>query len=339
MTHASICSGLDGPALAAAWLGWENLFHADINEFTNHILKYFYQNATHYTDIRTTDFTPWRGRVDVLTAGFPCQPFSVAGKRTGQDHDSYLWPETLRVVGQVRPRWFVGENVDGITSMVFPGQETAVGTQTDLFGTAREVYERIDRYIIDRICCDLESIGYEVQPVAIPACAVGAPHERMRVFFICHDTHAADAGTEKERERTEGVLPHVAAADPDSDRLREWEDKQISFTECLRETDNRLGCQNGITSDADCERRPKRHAPSESGETKERDCASGHEIPDWNGFPTQSPVCCGDDGFPGRISGITVPGWRREAIKALGNAIVPQQIYEILRLIEIIENQ
>ncbi len=175
MKHASICSCLDGPALAASWLGWENLFHADINEFTNRILKYHYPNAAHYTDIRKTDFTPWRGKVDVLSAGFPCQPFSVAGKRTGQDHDSYLWPETLRVVREVRPRWFVGENVNGIASMVFPGEEVKVGTETDILGENREVYERTDRYIIDRICCDLESIGYEVIPVAIPACAVGAP--------------------------------------------------------------------------------------------------------------------------------------------------------------------
>lgn len=187
MTHASICSGIDGPALAASWLGWQNLFHADINEFTNHILKFYYPDARQYTDIRKADFTEWRGKVDVLTAGFPCQPFSVAGQRTGEDHDSYLWPETLRVVNEVRPRWFIGENVNGIVSMVFPGEEINVGGQTDIFGEESPLYERTDRYILDRICCDLEAIGYETIPVVIPACAVGAPHERMRCFFITHD--------------------------------------------------------------------------------------------------------------------------------------------------------
>jgi DNA (cytosine-5)-methyltransferase 1 len=144
MTHASICSGLDGPALAASWLGWANLFHADINVVTNHILQYFYPNATHCGNIRGKDFTRWRGKVDVLSAGFPCQPFSVAGLRGGADDDRYLWDEVLRIIDEVRPRWFIGENVNGIASMVFPGEEVTVGTQTDLFGAGREIYERAD---------------------------------------------------------------------------------------------------------------------------------------------------------------------------------------------------
>lgn len=330
MTHASICSGLDGPALAASWLGWENLFHADINEFTNHILKYHYPNATHYTDIRKTDFTEWRGKVDVLSAGFPCQPFSVAGKRTGQDHDSYLWPETLRVVSEVRPRWFIGENVNGITSMVFPGEEVKVGTQADLFRADREVYERVDRYIIDRICRNLEQIGYEVQPVVIPACAVGAPHERMRVFFLCYDaTHPQNDGRRAWGSERCAV------------RERDILSGELERSEVRRSVD---GCNSertiAGTISARLEKQPRR------GDGRME------KIPNWANFPTQSPVCRGDDGLSDRLSReavfagdnparrkSTFNHWREKSIEALGNAIVPQVIYEIYRLIEIIENQ
>lgn len=320
MTHASICSGIDGPALAAFWLGWDNVFHADINEFTNRILKYYYPHAKHYTDIRNTDFFEWRGRIDVLSAGFPCQPFSVAGKRTGADHDSYLWPETLRVVGEIRPRWFIGENVNGIASMVFPGSEIKVGEQTDLFGKAYKIYERTDRYVIDRICCDLEAIGYEVVPVIIPACAVGAPHERMRCFFLCHNTQ-----------------------DTVCDGWQNWERETEFYTGQYRNSgtaDNgRIPSDNKqVVADPDSERCDEYEFPGESEEERFGRLFGDEGITDWAGFPTQSPVCGRDDGFPGEISGITVSCWRRESIQALGNAIVPQVALKIFETIEKIEN-
>lgn len=133
MTHASLFSGIGGAEIAAAWLGWENLFHCDINEFGRKVLGYWFPQSKEYNDIKTTDFTEWRGRVDVLTAGFPCQPFSVAGKRRGADDDRYLWPETLRAINEIRPAWFVGENVFGIASMVLPGEEVDMGRTDDLF--------------------------------------------------------------------------------------------------------------------------------------------------------------------------------------------------------------
>ena len=81
MTHASVFSGIGGPEVAATMLGWENLFHCEINPFGRRVLDYWYPNSKSYEDITTTDFTEWRGRVDVLTGGFPCQPFSYAGRR------------------------------------------------------------------------------------------------------------------------------------------------------------------------------------------------------------------------------------------------------------------
>ena len=123
---------------------------------------------------------------DILFAGFPCQPFSVAGQRKGADDNRYLWPHMLRAIHEIRPDWVIGENVAGILTMVQPGQETEVGSQSTLFGESEPVFKRRQQYVVETICRDLEREGYSVQPVLIPACSVGAPHRRDRVWFIAH---------------------------------------------------------------------------------------------------------------------------------------------------------
>lgn len=116
MTHASLFSGIGGFDLAAEWAGWTNAFNCEIDPFCRKVLKYHFPNAEQYEDIRATDFTVWKDRIDVLTGGFPCQPFSLAGKRRGTEDDRYLWPAMLDVIRTVRPRWVVGENVYGIVN-------------------------------------------------------------------------------------------------------------------------------------------------------------------------------------------------------------------------------
>lgn len=118
MNHASLFSGIGGAEIAAEWMGWENDFHVEINPFGRKILEYWYPSSISYEDITKTDFTRWRGKIDVLTAGFPCQPFSLAGQRKGADDDRYLWPQVVRAVHEIRPAWVVGENVAGILTMV-----------------------------------------------------------------------------------------------------------------------------------------------------------------------------------------------------------------------------
>ena len=186
MIQASLCTGLGACELAAIWVGWQNAFSCEIDKFCRHILKFYYPKSKHYGNIYETDFSEWKGKIDVLTAGFPCQPFSVAGSRQGAEDDRYLWPEVLRGVDEIRPTWFIGENVAGIKSMVLPGDEIEVGSYTDIFGESYQETEMRQQFIVDRICNDLESIGYSVQPIIIPACAVGAPHRRDRVWFIAH---------------------------------------------------------------------------------------------------------------------------------------------------------
>ena len=209
ITHGSTFSGIGAPEVAAAMLGWENVFHCEINPFGRKVLDYYFPNAESYEDITKTDFSKWRDKITVLTGGFPCQPFSYAGKRRGSEDDRYLWPFMLRCIEQVRPRWFVGENVAGITTMAFPGEDVKVGVQTDLFGACDEVYEKHERYVLDEICESLERAGYSVQPILIPACAVGAPHRRDRVFIVAHlaDQSGGTEGistTSCEQQRTTG---------------------------------------------------------------------------------------------------------------------------------------
>ena len=208
MTHASVFSGIGGPEVAATMLGWENLFHCEINPFGRQVLDYWYPNSKSYEDITTTDFTEWRGRVDVLTGGFPCQPFSYAGRRRGAEDDRYLWPSMYRAIDEIQPTWVVAENVAGILTMVEQGEVSKVAgsaTLFDAFDDLRGRYELRETFTLQRICTDLESHGYAVQPVLVPACAVGAPHRRDRVFIVARriasDTdNRADRRTAREDE-------------------------------------------------------------------------------------------------------------------------------------------
>ena len=188
ITHASVFSGIGGPEVAAVMLGWENLFHCEINPFGKAVLDYWFPNSKSYEDITTTDFSEWRGRVNVLTGGFPCQPFSYAGQRRGAQDDRYLWPYMFRCIDQVQPDWVVAENVAGILTMVEQGEVSEVASSSDLFDSLNDIrgYRLRETFTLQRICDDLEGHGYSVQPVLIPACAVGAPHRRDRVFIIGH---------------------------------------------------------------------------------------------------------------------------------------------------------
>lgn len=196
MKHASLFSGIGGPEIAAAMIGWENVFHCEINPFCRQILEYWFPKSESYSNIYDTDFKKWQGKIDVLTGGFPCQPFSLAGKRRGSQDNRYLWPQFMRAISEIQPTWIVGENVAGILSMVESVQTTEMDSQTNLFDTDNRIYRYSSRqtFTIERICCDLQNIGYSVQPLLIPAAAVGAPHRRDRVFIIAHAENALHMG-------------------------------------------------------------------------------------------------------------------------------------------------
>ena len=251
MTHASLFSGIGGAELAARWVGWKNVFHCEINPFGRRVIEYHFPESKSYEDVTTTDFSEYRGRIDVLTAGFPCQPFSVAGQRKGAEDNRYLWPEVVRVIREVRPTWVVGENVAGILTMVQPGEETEMGGQTNIFGEVdrKRVLLR-QEYVVETICGDLEREGYSVQPFIIPACAVGAPHRRDRVWFVANRTDRRDIDTSK-RKRT---------------NLHEGKSFTRSDREGTSSDTDSVSRQNGVIADTD----GNRHSSRESSKENER---------------------------------------------------------------------
>lgn len=185
LTHASLFSGIGGFDLAAECAGFTNIFHCDYDPFCRQALDYHFPNSDSYDDIKTTDFSKYRNRITVLSGGFPCQPFSLAGKRKGATDDRYLWPQMLRAIREIRPAWIIGENVIGIASMVQPATEVRVESPADQT-TESDSYIEVEQseFVIETICRDLEQEGYSVQPFIIPACSVGAPHKRDRVWIV-----------------------------------------------------------------------------------------------------------------------------------------------------------
>lgn len=157
MNHGSLFTGSGGFDLAAHWMGWTNVFNCELEEYNRNLLKQYWPNAIQYGDIKSTDFRPWRGRIDILTGGDPCQVSSYAGKRKGKEDDRYLWPEYRRAIEEIQPRFVLNENVTG----------------------------SITNGILDQKISDLEALGYAWwPPLVIPAAAVGALHRRDRVWLF-----------------------------------------------------------------------------------------------------------------------------------------------------------
>jgi DNA (cytosine-5)-methyltransferase 1 len=183
MRHGSLFSGIGGFDLASEWMGWENVFHCEWMEFPRKVLEYHFPESDSLIDICKTDFKKYANTIDILTGGFPCQPFSTAGKRKGTDDERYLWGEMLRAVQEIKPEYVIAENVFGITN--------------------------IDGGLVfEQVCLDLETEGYEVQPFIIPAAAKNAPHRRDRVWFIayanCNDGRSTNRESRCKESKTNG---------------------------------------------------------------------------------------------------------------------------------------
>jgi len=155
-THLDLFSGIGGFALSAKWAGFKTVGFCEIDPYCQAVLRKHWPQVPIHTDIKELRGGAYRG-CSLLTGGFPCQPFSHAGKQRGKDDDRYLWPEMLRVIREARPAWIIGENVAGIVNMA-----------------------------LDQVCADLEAEGYEVEPLIIPACGVDAPHKRDRVWIVAN---------------------------------------------------------------------------------------------------------------------------------------------------------
>jgi DNA (cytosine-5)-methyltransferase 1 len=324
MTHGSLFSGIGGFDLASEWMGWENKFHCEWNEFGQKVLHHYWPEAELFTDIKKSNFKKYANQIDILTGGFPCQPYSQAGKRKGKEDERHLWPEMLRAIKEIQPSWIVGENVLGLVNwsggLVFHEVQT-----------------------------DLEAEGYEVWPYVLPAAAVNAPHRRDRVWFVAYsdiNRHRID----RKQNREENSISE--------EHRKELCSRMLNRTNSRTSTNSNSNGLNKCNSNDEInssEGRVNAQCNSEqmgkqtNSNTKSFGLSTemaigkldreirfkfGSKPRTWDSFPSVSPICDGNDGISNRLDSITFSKWRNESIKAGGNAIVPQVVYQIFKSIE-----
>jgi len=323
MRHLDLFSGIGGFALSASrvWNDHEVVAFVEIDPFCRAVLKKHWPNTPIITDIRevTPETLTGPARIDLLTGGFPCQPFSQAGKRKGKEDDRYLWPEMLRVIAGVRPRWILVENVAGLVKMG-----------------------------LDQVLSDLEGHGYSCQTFIIPACAVNAPHRRDRVWIIAHtQSYGVHRGPKEVRGEERGQNNEV---------LSEPNDTNLSSSHSLSYAEGSsygggLGVSIKGREDEDSVQRDEvgshfadgnsnatqpgfsRLQGGQRGEPHAKRAPSYGPITqrgnpwgvEWTEVALRTCVRGVDDGVPGRV----------DRLKSLGNAIVPQVAEEIFRSIEL----
>jgi len=334
LTHLSLFTGIGGLDLAAEMAGFQTIGQCEFADYPTKVLEKHWPDVPRWRDIRELtkgDFYERTGlrTVDILSGGFPCQPFSVAGKRRGREDDRYLWPEMLRVIKELRPRWIVGENVAGIVNMA-----------------------------LDTVLSDLESTGYTGQAFIIPACAVDAPHRRDRVAIVANFNGIRRDLWRLERERIQRGYETCDEADSGgktmahANRERElqqaWKQPERRDGACdsgqnVAYADNGSGIvwRNGELSTI---KEAKGSGENHGGRTQEY--VAGERGPVKPGLGRVAY---------GFSTGLDGTGWRwpdeplnvpRIAqgvknrvgrLKCLGNAVVPRQFYPIFAAIDEIE--
>lgn len=334
MKHMGLFEGIGGFSLAARWAGWETPVMVEWSAYCQSVLKKNFPDATIFGDIHRFDGRPYAGQIDVITGGFPCQPFSHAGKRNGADDDRYLWPEMLRVIREVAPEWVIGENVAGLISM----------------DSGR---------VFDAILSDLENAGYCAEAYIIPAIAVGAPHRRDRVWIVAHrddiernggrgsrgrgSEFADENRSAKNANNGRGQKPGIFYADihpkpnsgitTNSEQQQGGERRQPAMQRGWPEKAEQIRMENFNTADA-AGAGWKKNRISPYGNRENRTCFTGHWREHWHEVATR--ICRMDDGFPDGVDGVeSIPPKKGRAarLSALGNAIVPQIAFQIFQAI------
>lgn len=298
LTHLSLFSGIGGLDLAAEMAGFKTVGQCEWADYPTKVLEKHWPEVPRWRDIRTLTKESFYERTglstaDLISGGFPCQPFSVAGKRRGKEDDRYLWPEMLRVVSELRPAWVVGENVAGIVSMA-----------------------------LDQVLSDLEGIGYACQAFVIPACAVGAPHRRDRCAIIAHcDAIRRDVwGSKGKGVRGDKTCHEI---DPSCEA--------VAYAESVRLQGQRAGWEQECGTRSEkrqpqgcgdvCDPAGQRFPDGTKGEIRGPGQVQQPERPDW--WPVEPNVGRVAHGVPARV----------DRLKCLGNAVVPQQFCPIFQAI------
>ena len=328
MKHLDLFSGIGGFALGLQKVGFETVAFCEIDKYCQTLLNEKWKGVKIYNDVR--EITKEKFKADgiefpeIITGGFPCQPFSVAGSRKGTDDNRHLWPEMFRIIKEFKPRWVIGENVRGIVSIQ-------------------------DGLVFETVCTDLESEGYEVQTFNIPAVGVGAPHKRERIWIVANsrcsvrreqssrNSESIGSGTFKETERSTDTSEITGS----SERTETMANSNTGNVEAGRERqggicreDTSEGQSNNATGSSEVmantnsERQQEQCRPkSIQEEGNELECSSSQSGGNfWDIEPDVGRVV---NGLPGRV----------HRLKGLGNAIVPQIAEEIGRAIMKAEQQ
>lgn len=350
MTHLSLFSGIGGIDLAAHWAGFETVQFVERDQFCQKVLAKNFPGVPIHDDVTTFDGSSFSGRLDLVSAGFPCQPHSLAGKRKASGDERDLWGEVVRVLGESQPTWFLGENVAGLFS----------SESGHFFG---------------RICNDLALLGYRVGWGSWKASDVGACHQRRRVFIVAYserfrrgaglresggqqpsggreawsesEAHgqgisadakhdgpfAGEIGRSVSPGETVGRLLELEGCSVADAEVRGRHESPITEAREYREPEGAVrGCRC-ITPDTQIEPRPQadtsadpKRSERHSRSTACRNYGSSYRPlgnPDWRAWDIEPTVCMPDDGIS--------RGLATSQLKALGNAVVPQQVYVLLK--------
>jgi DNA (cytosine-5)-methyltransferase 1 len=316
MRVLSIFSGIGGFDIAAEAVGWEVVGQVEIDPFCQAVLTKHWPHVKRYGDIKTVKGDEF-GQVDLVCGGPPCQPVSLAGRRKGTADNRWLWDDALRIVETAKPRWCLFENPPGILSI-----EDGVP------------YESV-------LSC-LEDLGYEVWAFGIPACAVGAPHKRDRVWIVGHAQYDGFDGSKNGEGRGARGDGYAKGKNKDGEpsgsalsRSSLTNAKCKSEGDEEHERDEKGTSTRAARSDTDApntESGREWSSKQERAGTRESEATAGNG--DWlEPWPeVAARLCRMDDGLP---SGLSRPrGWRNAALKAYGNAIVPQVAIELMRAIK-----
>lgn len=302
MKVLDLFAGIGGFSLAAHWLGWETVGFVEWDKYNQKVLAKNFPGVPIHGDINTYNGT--LHEADIITGGFPCQPFSTAGKREGTNDSRYLWPEMLRVIREVQPAYVIGENVAGIYSMD-------------------------DGRVFEQVCVDLGNEGYAVQPFRIPACATGAPHRRDRWWFVAYSPEKDAARIEREsrkRQVPESGICIESFATPNATC------KQKHATTAGRLQPEFSGGHSWSNPDP-CQKRlegrelDRSFNKGQAGEQAPGSATEFHQGSWGEPWPqVAARLCRVDDGLPSWVD-----RHRTNRLKSLGNSIQPQVAYQILK--------
>lgn len=326
LTHLSLFSGVGGLDLATEWAGIQTIGQCEWAEYPTKVLEKHWPNVPRWKDIRTLtgeSFYERAGKrtVDIISGGFPCQPFSVAGKRRGKEDDRYLWPEMVRVIKELRPTWIVGENVAGIVRMALPD-----------------------------ILSELEACGYRTRAFLIPACAVGARHRRYRAAIVAHSE------SQSERRLPVGAEPEKPGLVSGCENVGHTYGAGLQ-TERTKQQPTRASRTGKNVQYSDSAGRKKQHTAAQPNKTRLTGWRYSERKNESREWATESIMDRMANGLPDWMDGdldfiinhywddeLDIPRiatgieHRVDRLKCLGNAVVPQQFYPIFKAIAEVEN-